>query len=240
MTIEVDHLFFSYEKLLILDDISVRIKQGEFVAIFGPNGGGKTTFLKLLLGLLKPNRGTIRIFGKPTEQIRERIGYVPQFKLFDKQFPISVLEVVLQGCLSKLNWWGQFPKAARLQAKEALAKVHLEHKADAAFGTLSGGQMQRALIARSLVSKPDLLLLDESTSSIDAETEHAIYQLLLELKGKITIIMVTHDLSHLVDKADQFLCIQKQMIRYQPKEVCEHFAVGLYHPPLKLPQKRKE
>lgn len=240
MSIEVDHLFFSYEKLLILDDINVRIKQGEFVGIFGPNGGGKTTFLKFLLGLLKPNRGAVRIFGKSPEKIREHIGYVPQFKLFDKQFPISVLEVVLQGCLSRLNWWGHFPKDAIVQAKEALAKMHLEDKADAAFGTLSGGQMQRALIARSLVSKPDLLLLDESTSSVDAETELAIYQLLLELKGKITIIMVTHDLSHLVDKADQFLCIQQQMTHYQPKEICEHFTVGLYHPPLKLPKKRKE
>lgn len=240
MSIEVNHLFFSYEKLLILDDINVRIKPGEFIGIFGPNGGGKTTFLKLLLGLLKPDRGTIRIFGQPAEQIRNRIGYVPQFKLFDKQFPISVLEVVLQGCLSRLNWWGHFPKEMILQAKEALAKVRLEHKADAAFGTLSGGQMQRALIARALVSRPDLLLLDESTSSVDAETEQSIYQLLVELKGKITIIMVTHDLSHLIDKADQFLCIQKQMTYYQPKEICEHFTLGLYHPPLKLPQKRKE
>jgi zinc transport system ATP-binding protein len=241
MVLEVNHLFFSYEKLLILDDINVSIKRGEFVGIFGPNGGGKTTFLKLLLGLLKPDRGSIRIFGKSPEQFRDRIGYVPQFKLFDKQFPISVLEVVLQGCLSKLNWWGHFSKEYIRKAKEALAKMHLEDKADEAFGTLSGGQMQRVLIARSLVSQPDLLLLDESTSSVDAETERSIYKLLLELKGKMTIIMVTHDLSNLVDKADRFLCIQKQMTYFQPKEVCEHFTLGLYHPPLKLPlTKRKE
>lgn len=228
MVIKVVDLSFSRHKTLILDGINLSVKEGEFVGIFGPNGGGKTTFLKLLLGLLKPSHGSIEIFGKSPETVRSRMGYVPQAKLFDPQFPISVLDVVLMGLLSQ-----KMTRAAKEKAHSVLEKVHLLDKANKPFGTLSGGQAQRVLVARALVGAPDILLLDEATVSIDAEAEKTIYELLTQLTGKITILMVTHDLKSL-EKADRLLCIQQKLSIYKPKEVCEHFTLGLYHPPIKI------
>jgi len=230
MTIKIENVSFTYEKSPILENVSLLIKQGEFIGIFGPNGGGKTTFLKLLLGFIQPDQGNIEILGKLPEEIRGRLGYVPQMKSFDKQFPISVLEVVLQGSLSKAHWWGGYLKEDKKRAKELLQRVQLEEKKNAAFGTLSGGQIQRVLIARALMGNPEILLLDEPTASVDIVAEQIIYELLLELKGKITIIMVTHDLQTILDKAERLLCIHRQLTSYLPKEVCDHFAFGLYHP----------
>lgn len=229
MTIDVKDVSFSRGKTPILKHINLHVKKGEFIGIFGPNGGGKTTFLKLLLGLLKPSHGSIEIFGQPPEMARSRMGYVPQAKLFDLQFPISVLDVVLMGLLSKKN-----DKKAKEKARSALAKVHLLDKESKPFGTLSGGQAQRVLIARALVGEPEILLLDEPTVSIDAEAEKTTYELLSELKGHITILMVTHDLQPILEKAGRLVCIHQKLSTYLPKEVCEHFALGLYHPPIKL------
>ena len=208
------------------------------MAIFGPNGGGKTTFLKLLLGFLKPDTGEITILGASPNKAREHISYVPQVAQFDKQFPVSVLDLVLMGCLSKGTLWGTLPKSCKQKALHALELVGLEDKHAQAFGTLSGGQAQRALIARALVSDPDLLFLDEPTASIDPEAESQIHHLLLRLKGTMTILMVTHDLQGIIEKADRMLCINRTLSSYTPKEVCEHFAVGLYHAPKLHPIRR--
>jgi len=231
--IEIRDLNFSYDKVLVLENVNVKIARGEFIGIFGPNGGGKTTFLKLLMGFLKPNSGEVRLFGNPPKIERKKIGYVPQAARFDKQFPVSVLELVLMGCLSQLRWWGGYRAQTIKIAKEALEKVGLLEKIDQPFGTLSGGQAQRALIARALVSQPSLLLLDEPTASVDPQAEKEIYQLLDQLREKMTIIMVTHDLQTIVDKAERLLCVHRNVTSYKPKEICEHFALGLYHPPLR-------
>ncbi len=229
--IEVKDLSFEYENNPILARVNLNVKKGEFLAIFGPNGGGKTTFLKLLLGFLKPDSGEITIFGTSPRKARGRISYVPQVAQFDRQFPLSVLDLVLMGCLSKSTIWGTLPKNAKQKALEALDKVGLLDKQAQAFGTLSGGQAQRALIARALVSEPSILFLDEPTASVDPEAEAQIHHLLLRLKGTMTILMVTHDLQGIIEKADRMLCIHRTLISYTPKEVCEHFAVGLYHAP---------
>jgi len=230
--IEICNLNFSYDKVLVLENVNVKIFRGEFIGIFGPNGGGKTTLLKLLMGFLNPDAGKVLLFGRPPKTERKNIGYVPQVARFDKQFPISVLELVLMGCLSQLRWWGGYPAKTIEKAKEALEKVGLLDITDQPFGTLSGGQAQRALIARALVSHPSLLLLDEPTASVDPQAEKEIYQLLDQLKEKMTIIMVTHDLQTIVNKAERLLCVHRHVTSYQPKEICEHFALGLYHPPL--------
>jgi len=230
--IKIQGLDFFYENTPILQDISATIHVGEFIGIFGPNGGGKTTFLKLLMGLLKPSRGKISLFGKTPRSARSRIGYVPQAMHFDKQFPITVLEVVLMGCLQKATWWGAFSSKEIQRAEQALATVGLAGKEHHPFGTLSGGQAQRVLIARALAANPALLLLDEPTANIDKEAEHLIYKLLSELKKKMTIIMVTHDLQAILQMVDQSLCIHRKLTAHLPKDLCEHFAMGLYHPPL--------
>ncbi|HRD55541.1 MAG TPA: ABC transporter ATP-binding protein [Parachlamydiaceae bacterium] len=225
-------LSFAYQDSLVLKNVSFQINKGEFLGIIGPNGGGKTTLLKLLMGFLKPLSGEIQIFGNEPKNALNCIAYVPQTARFDRQFPISVMELVLLGRLSKLPWYGQYSKADKEKAVEALEKVGLLHLSDASFGTLSGGQAQRALIARALVSEPKLLLLDEPTASVDIQAEAEIYQILQSLKGKMTIMMVTHDLGAAINLVKRVILVQGTAAVLDPKEICEHFAVGLYHTPL--------
>jgi zinc transport system ATP-binding protein len=230
--LEIKHLFFQYDSMPALEDVNVEIFQGDFVGIFGPNGGGKTTLLKLMMGFLRPKKGKILLFGHPPEEMRHRIGYVPQAIRFDRDFPISALEVVMMGMLRKLSWRGSYPADAKQKALDALERVGLSHKARSSFGSLSGGEAQRTLIARAIVDEPQLLLLDEPTANVDAEAELNIYTQLAALNQAMTILMVTHDLQTIVDKAGKLLCVQRRVTSLKAKEVCEHFALGLYHTPL--------
>lgn len=234
--VQFDNVSFSYQEALVLKNVSFEISEGEFVGIIGPNGGGKTTLLKLILGFLHPSQGNISIFGSPPTLSKNPISYVPQSLRFDKQFPISVLELVLGGRLSHLPWYGKYSKEDLAAADEALAMVNLSSFKDRAFGTLSGGQAQRALIARALSSKPKLLLLDEPTASVDTQAEGDIYAILKELQGKITIAMVTHNLQATIQLVEKVICVQQTATLLNPQQICEHFALGLYHAPLlKLP-----
>jgi zinc transport system ATP-binding protein len=228
----LEDLSFSYDHSPILQHVSFKIYPGEFVGIFGPNGGGKTTLLKLMIGFLKPQSGMIRLFGTSPKNVKNKIGYVPQSTRFDKDFPISVLELVLLGRLSSLPWYGSYAKKDIHAALQALEEVGLEEYRNAPFGTLSGGQAQRALIARALASKPSILFLDEPTASVDVKSEANIYSILRNLKGKMTILLVTHDLRAIVDEVENVLCVQNGVKLLRPQEVCEHFAMGLYHTPL--------
>ena len=231
--ISVKNISFAYERQPpILENVSIDISRGEYIGIFGPNGGGKTTFFKLLLHFLKPTQGTISIFDLPSKEGRKKIGYVPQLHHYDKKFPLSVFELVLMGALSEANWWGTFPPTAKRKAEEAIAQVGLTSKTDDPFGTLSGGEAQRALIARALMSRPSILLLDEPTANVDVKAEEAIFGLLEKLKGTITILMVTHDLQTMLQRFDRVLCIHRKLTPLLPEQVCEHFALGLYHTPL--------
>lgn len=237
-SIRFDHVSFSYQGSPVLRDVSFDVYPGEFIGMIGPNGGGKTTLLKLILGFLKPSQGTIQIPREKTEEHPHaslRLAYVPQSVRFDRYFPISVEEVVLSGLISKLPWFGLFRTKEKQAARDALDRMGLSHLADQAFGTLSGGQAQRVLIARALVSQPDVLLLDEPTASVDMQAESDIYALLSKLKGKMTILMVTHDLKAAIDQVERVFCIQGGVLSLQPEEVCKHFAFGLYHMPLLQP-----
>lgn len=228
----VENVGFSYQDAPVLRDITFKVRAGEFVGVIGPNGGGKTTLLKLLMGFLRPDAGQVRIFGAPPASARRQIAYVPQSLRFDRQFPISVFELVLGGRLSHLPWYGTFSRADKQAALEALEQVRLAEFKDRAFGTLSGGQAQRALIARALAAHPRMLLLDEPTASVDAQAEADIYALLKELRGTMTVVMVTHDLRAAIELVERVICVQQTAVVLDPKEVCEHFAFGLYHPRL--------
>src|ERR1700722_211781 len=227
--IKVENLRFAYNGVNVLEDINFTINEGEFVGIFGPNGGGKTTLLSLLMGFLRPLRGTVKIFGLSPNQARKKIGWVPQNFHFDRYFPISVEEFVLGGRLAHLSWNGRYSKKDREIVKESLTKVGMHKFLKVAFATLSGGQAQRVLIARALASFPSLMLLDEPTASVDYAAQTEIYHLLTSLKGEITIVMVPHDLNSAVEHVDHLFCVQKNLIPMSPKKVCEHFALGLYH-----------
>jgi zinc transport system ATP-binding protein len=188
------------------------------------------------MGFLKSQKGTIEILGESPRLAREQIGYVPQISHLDRQFPITVLDVVMMGCLDK-SPWHSYVTGAKEKARRALEEVNLLDFQNHAFGTLSGGQAQRTLIARALVSKPAILLLDEPTASVDPSAEENIYQVLQRLKGTMTIVMVTHDLQVMLQKVDSFICVHRDVTAYSQTQICDHFAQGLYHPPLR-PGKR--
>ncbi len=228
--IEINQMSFSYPHNRVLNEIDLTIASGEFIGIIGPNGGGKTTLLKLIMGLLKPSRGSIKVFGRnPADPfVLCKMAYVPQAIRFDREFPISVEEVVLMGVLRHLPWYGAFKSLERKSALAALETVGLANMAKASFGTLSGGQAQRVLIARALVSSPELLLLDEPTASIDTKAEADIYALLQTLKKSITILMVTHDLGTAIDQVSRVLCVQGTAFPLERQQVCKHYSFGLY------------
>jgi len=233
IAISMKGVYFGYTNTeRVIENASITVHEGEFIGIIGPNGGGKTTLLKLLMGFLEPTKGSISIFGKSPKSYPNGIAYVPQNLRFDKLFPITVMELVLGGRLATLPWWGLFSKSDREKAEEALDKVKLSEFAHKPFGELSGGQAQRALIARSLASEPRILLLDEPTANVDVQAEAAIHELLLELRKHLTILMVTHDIRAVIRQVERVLCVQGQIDAVSPGELCEHFALGLYHFPL--------
>lgn len=232
MNISLNNVSFAYDSSLILENVSCCIEPGEFVGVFGPNGGGKTTLLKLLMGFLQPIAGKISIFGKSPKEARNCIGYVPQISKMDKQFPITTQEVVEMGLLSQVNKWGILSPIYKKRALDALEKVGMADKATTPFGHLSGGQAQRVLIARALACNPKLLLLDEPTASIDPKAEEDVLSILSSLHQTMTIIMVTHDLQAILQKVGKLLCVHRKVHTLAPSEVCEHYGLGLYHSPL--------
>lgn len=201
---------FAYKQRNILENVNLRIKQGEFASIVGPNGGGKTTLLKLVLGLIKPDRGQIRIFGKSPEKIRQQIGYMPQYAHLDMDFPATVMDVVLMGRLSKKTFW--FSKKDRTTALTAIDEVGMTAFAQTEFNELSGGQKQRILIARALCSHPDILLLDEPTANVDSRTEENLFSILQELNSKMTILLVSHDLGFVSKYVKSVICVNRRVV----------------------------
>jgi zinc transport system ATP-binding protein len=223
---------FSYGEEEVLSQITAQVKEGECIGIIGPNGGGKTTLLKLILSLIAPTTGTIRLFGKKPQDAYALVGFVPQNLSFDRSFPINVKEVILASRLSHCNFWGQFRKEDIEIGINALREVGLEELWDRPFSSLSGGQCQRVLIARALAAQPKILLLDEPTANIDPDAEKEIYVLLASLKKKMTILLVTHDLEATLNLVDRIFVVDKTLSAMSLPDVCEHFAIGLYHTPL--------
>lgn len=233
--ITTEHLSFKYPQGdMVIVNATVEITAGEFVGIIGPNGGGKTTFLKLLMGFLEPTEGAIRINGESPKKHSNCIAYVPQMIKFDRAFPITLHELVLGGRAFALPFWGRYQKNDIEKSLEAIEKVGLIDMKDAPFNSLSGGQMQRALIARAIASEAKIFLLDEPTAHIDFKSTREIVSLLHELQrgATLTILMVAHDLEIMVREVSRFLCIQGEVMASSSAEICEHFALGLYHYPL--------
>ncbi|HOS98306.1 MAG TPA: ABC transporter ATP-binding protein, partial [Deltaproteobacteria bacterium] len=192
--VEFDRVSFAYDGNLVLEDASFTVHEGDFFSLVGPNGGGKTTMLRLILGLIKARSGTVRVFGTSPERARSRIGYMPQKTALDPLFPVSVKDVVLMGRLGSLSAMGFYSREDRVCAEQALDMVEMRDFMHRPFSSLSGGQSQRVLLARALAVKPDLLILDEPTSNVDVVVENELYELLKRLNDSMTIMLVTHDL----------------------------------------------
>jgi len=228
----LENVSFSYGKAPILQKVSFSIEKGSFNAIIGPNGGGKTTLLKLLLGLIFPDSGTVLLQNTSPKNICQKIGYVPQVAITDPFFPITLKQVVLLGQAEKAGLFSRYPKDILEKARDLIDSLGLTEHQNNPFGALSGGLKQRTLIARALISNPEFLFLDEPTASIDQENQEKIFSLIESFKGKKTILMVTHDLEEIFKNVDKVFSCQKTVTPYSPKDVCKHFAFGLYHTPL--------
>ncbi len=216
--VSVKNLSFAYDKDRVLEDVSFDVNDKELVAIIGPNGGGKSTLLKLILGLLEPKSGEIKVFGKDPKEVRKEVGYVPQNTNVNLEFPITTLDVVMMGNDNKHNknrtfFQKLFPiRYSSFEvscAKSTLQRVGMQDYINRRIGALSGGQRQRVMIARALCTHPKLIILDEPTSSIDIDGQKQIYELLKKLSQDITVIVVSHDLSVITEYAKRVIYVNK-------------------------------
>jgi len=217
--IEIKDLNFSYDGAPVLESVNLLVEPLDFACIVGPNGGGKTTLLKLILGLEKPKSGTVRIFGEPPERTRSSIGYMPQFAHMDRMFPITVMDVVLTGRLGRKKLIGRYSKTDKEMALKALSEVGMEGMSKRSFGVLSGGQRQRLLISRALVSEPELLLLDEPTANLDPQAEQDFYSLLHDLNHRLTIVLVSHDLAFVSSSVKTVICVNRKVAVHPTKDI---------------------
>ena len=231
----VKALSVSYGDNLALDKVSLSIEEGEYLGIIGPNGGGKTTLLKAILGLVKPCTGEVLVYGKQPGSAGKLLGYVPQVTSLDKGFPITVLQVVLTGRLaSGLSFFHKYSRLDKEQAEFMLERVGISGLKDRLISELSGGEFQRMLIARALATEPKALLLDEPTASVDAASREQIFSLLRELNKTMAIVLVTHDLLAISSHVKSLACINEHLVYHGGAEINQNIVEKLYGCPVDL------
>lgn len=233
VAIEVKNLNHSFNGMSVLEDVNLTVKEYDFLGLIGPNGGGKTTLLRVILGLIKVDAGTVLIFGRPLEKMRQELAYVPQFSFFDRDFPINVWDTVIMGRLGVRK--GRFySKEDKVITEEMLELVEMFDLRERQMGSLSGGERQRVLLARALVSKPRLLLLDEPTASIDSKFQANFYEIIKDLNKKMTILMVSHDISAISAYVNKIACMNHRLYFEDSKEISEAMLENTYHCPIDL------
>jgi len=221
---EVNHLNFQVDNQSVLSDISLQIFASEYIGIIGPNGGGKTTLIRMLLGLETPTSGEVKIYGKALKEFKEwdKIGFVPQrASHVDTSFPATVEDIVNMGRTAKRKLFSSLSKDDKHIVEDAMKKMDVYHLKDKMVGNLSGGQRQRVMCARALASKPEILILDEPNTGVDVASQHRFYELLRKLnkEDKITIVFITHDIGVIVDDiARLFTVNEKIQICNDPKK----------------------
>ncbi len=233
--VHIEGLSVFYGRTAALTDVCLDVGEGEYLGIIGPNGGGKSTLLKAILGLIAPTSGTVEVFGKKPGGGRAPVGYVPQFASVDKRFPITLTDVVLSGRLPKgLAPFFAYTGRDRETARALIERVGLSALAKRRISDLSGGEFQRMLIARALAVEPRLLLLDEPTASVDAAARAQIYELLFELNREMTIILVTHDLLAVSSQVRRLACLNGSLVYHGEPELNENAVNALYGCPVDL------
>lgn len=214
--LNLEEVYVNFNGHSILEDINLSLKENDFLAIIGPNGGGKSTLLKTILGLIKPVKGDIRIFGKHLKDNLGLIGYLPQHTFFDLNFPITVYDVTLMGRYN--GFFKGYTENDEKAVINALNEVDMLDFKDRQISELSGGQMQRVFIARALAREPKLLLLDEPTASVDPKMQNSFYELLSRLKEEMTIVLVTHDVGVVSEHVDKIACLNKKLFYHGDPE----------------------
>ncbi len=230
--VEVDHVTFWYRPGVdpepVLDDVSLTVYPDDFLGLIGPNGGGKTTLLKIILGLIRPQKGRVRVFGSDPCRVRHLVGYVPQAAQVQTHLPLRVVDVVRMGRLHQSRWGPFYSQADRLAAEKALELVNLHSLAQAPVANLSGGQRQRMLIARALAADAKLLLLDEPTANIDAPSEQNLTDLLHELNRTIPIILVSHDVAFVTTHMRRVACLNRRLSVHRTDELSVEHLQSVY------------
>jgi zinc transport system ATP-binding protein len=238
--VELEGVAVDYGPVRVLDGINLTVEPGDFLGIIGPNGSGKTTLLRVMLGLLPPTEGAVRLFGKSPAAFREwgRLGYVPQKATLDPSLPVTVEEVVASGLVAVLGLFQRTGKTERSRIREVLARVGMEAHARARIGALSTGQQQRVLIARALVSDPELLILDEPTGGVDPEAQTSFYALLhhLNREREVTLILVSHDIGVVAKEVTKLACLNRRLIFHgRPGDFLSDAALtALYGPSVRV------
>ena len=234
--VEFEGVAFSFGGPAVLEDVSLEIAEREFVCIVGPNGGGKTTLLKLMLGLIRPTRGRVRVFGDSPQRARRRIGYMPQHARFDPLFPVTVLDVVLMGRLGDAGarMFGAYSRRDRRAARRALAQLDIEPLGKRPLASLSGGELRRVLIARALAGEPELLLLDEPTANLDLHVEGRFYELLSELNQRLTIVLVSHDVGFVSKLVRRVVCVNRNAVTHAVGEITTESISEMYGHDMRL------
>ncbi|KYC53371.1 MAG: Cobalamin import ATP-binding protein BtuD [Candidatus Methanofastidiosum methylothiophilum] len=232
--VKIENLSYDYGDHRVLEDINLKVYEDDFLGIIGPNGGGKSTLLKLILGLLVPTQGKIYLFNKSPKEGREFVGYVPQYTLVDRNFPINVEQVVLSGRINHTDFLKRYSEKDRKISNKAMEIMGIQDLSKIQIGKLSGGQLQRVLIARALSTEPRLLLLDEPTSNIDVQAETDFYDFLHELSEKMAIILVTHDTGAISSHVKSIACINKTLHYHGEKNIPPKVFEKLYGCPIEL------
>ncbi|OPY53354.1 MAG: Cobalamin import ATP-binding protein BtuD [Methanosaeta sp. PtaU1.Bin112] len=220
----------------VLEDINLQLEKGDFLGLIGPNGGGKSTLLKAMLGLIKPDRGSVSLFGMSPAAARSRVGYMPQKTIFDRSFPINALDVVLMGRYSRRGLMHRYTSQDRQAALKALESVGMEDRAMREIGALSGGEQQRVFVARSLVSDPELLLLDEPTTGVDSAQQTEFYDLLCHLNRdlSIAIVLVSHDITAISKYVSKIACLNQRLYYHDSKELSNEDIEKAYGCPVEM------
>ncbi|MCR4407671.1 MAG: metal ABC transporter ATP-binding protein [Anaerolineae bacterium] len=231
----LEHVTVAYQDLVALEDVNLSVQPGAFLAVIGPNGAGKTTLLKTILGLLRPIRGTVRVFGKAPWELdgeRRRIGYVPQVMSVDLNFPVRAGEVVLMGRYGRIGLVRRPAAADRQAAILAMERVGVADLADRPLARLSGGQRQRVFLARALANEPELLLLDEPTTGVDVAATESLYELLRDLHDEgITILVVSHDVGVVASYVDAVACVNRRLVAHgRPETMGSEVLSCMYGP----------
>ncbi|UOQ44311.1 metal ABC transporter ATP-binding protein [Halobacillus salinarum] len=223
------NLTVRYDQVTALENINLSVKENEFLTIIGPNGGGKSTLLKALLGLIPISKGQITTNVDGREKRGTKLGYVPQFAAFDQSFPISVFDLVLTGRFQKkIGLFHRYSNIDKQAVKDTLHRLELDHLAKRQIGELSGGQLQRVLVARALVSHPAILLLDEPTASVDKASTQSIYDILKDLQKDMTIIVVSHDTTVVSSYTEKVACLNKQVYYHGDPDMPEEAVLAAY------------
>jgi zinc transport system ATP-binding protein len=232
--VDLKDVYVYYDDKIILENINLIVEENDFLGIIGPNGAGKTTLLKVILGLIKPNRGTVTVFGGLPENNRKLIGYVPQIRQFDLDFPATVWDVVMTGRLNRTKIFRRYSLEDKKIASTALEKVNMSNLRHNPIGRLSGGERQRVFIARALTSEPRLLLLDEPTANVDKNLDTKLWEFFHNLKKLMPIILVTHDLSAVSIYVDKIACLNRRLHYQGTKEITAEVLEDIYKCPVEL------